>query len=614
MTTMIRIEAMGQGGLSAVRGVWRAAIQLAVAIWTFATAAAADMAVDPTWSAVPLPNDARWTVERAPGPGGEPGLRIRVHRATEPFYKLQLAQPLGIAWAPGDRIALSFLARSPTTNRVRVIVEQTGEPWTWVTDVAAEWFPSWQRHAVTQTLDRAWRAGELSVRVQAGFQPGEMQMADLRVENLGPDPRLGAAAASVRPESVAERTRRVRQCELVIRVRDRDGRPVRGARVEVRQQRHAFLFGCNIFLLDPASRAPWQLEYQRRFVALLNYATLPFYWGAYEPAPGQPNEAKLEAMARWCAEHGLAAKGHPICWHEVWPRWAPTTADATIPLLEARVKTLIPQYARWVRYWDVWNEVHAATGPRHIGTGIGDWVRRDGAVRPVMTALRWAREVAPPGVVLLYNDFDISARNERLLQMLAVSNALPDAIGIQSHMHGGPWPLERVWAVTERFAVFDRPIHFTEMTVVSGQRRPGVPNKERYEPGEWPTTPEGEAAQAEYVEQVYRVLFSHPAVEAITWWDFSDRRAWKLAPAGWLREDMTPKPVYERLMRLIRGEWWTEAAERTDSTGTVRVRAWRGVHRIRVTADEASAESGVEIPLRGPAVVETTVVLGLPPR
>ena len=46
----------------------------------------------------------------------------------------------------------------------------------------------------------------------------------------------------------------------------------------------------------------------------------------------------------------------------------------------------------------------------------------------------------------------------------------------------------------------------------------------------------------------YTALFAHPAVQAITWWDFSDLGAWLGAPAGWLRRDMSPKPVYDRLM------------------------------------------------------------------
>ena len=97
---------------------------------------------------------------------------------------------------------------------------------------------------------------------------------------------------------------------------------------------------------------------------------------------------------------------------------------------------------------------------------------------------------------------------------------------------------------------------------------------------EWDTTPEGEQAQADYVEKLYRVLFSHPSVEAITWWDFSDRQAWQGAPAGLLRKDQSPKPAYDRLLRLVKGAWWTREAAVTRADGTVTVRVFRGRHRV----------------------------------
>lgn len=59
-----------------------------------------------------------------------------------------------------------------------------------------------------------------------------------------------------------------------------------GAQVRFEQARHAFLFGCNIFPLLRLSGEQHE-AYGRQFTSLANFATLPFYWGAYEPRPGQ---------------------------------------------------------------------------------------------------------------------------------------------------------------------------------------------------------------------------------------------------------------------------------------------------------------------------------------
>lgn len=575
-----------------------------VGVWS-AAAAASESLVAADWKgSLPATDAAQWTVEPSPGPGGETGVRFTIVKPADPFHRLQIGQPLSAAVESDHRLALTFRGRSPTRNPIRAVVVQSGPPWHAAVDVVTTIAPEWTAYGDTQTLDRARGPGELTLRLQVGHKAGTIEIADLCVEDLGPDPAVVVARAAMEPAAIESRIRKHRQADLIVRVTDAAGRPVKDAKVTVAQTRHAFLFGCNAFLIDPVSTDPALRDYRDRFAALLNFATLPFYWGSYEGAPGRKAEAKLEGMARWCAEHNIAAKGHPLCWHEVWPRWAPKTADEAIPLLRGRVEELIPKFKPWIAYWDVWNEANAAR--HHADTGLGQWAIRDGAAEPVRQALGWAREASRDGGrVLLYNDFDVSPACERLIATLAASNALPDAIGIQSHMHGGTWSPARTWSVTERFARFGRPLHYTELTVLSGD---GMPREgDRHKPGEWPTVPEGEAKQAEYVESFYRLLFSHPSVEAITWWDFSDRGAWKGAPAGLVRADMSPKPAYERLRKLIKDEWWTRASADTDSTGTIRLRAFRGTHRVTVEAGGKTATAEAVIPVRGDGAVEVTI-------
>jgi hypothetical protein len=71
-------------------------------------------------------------------------------------------------------------------------------------------------------------------------------------------------------------------------------------------------------------------------------------------------------------------------------------------------------------------------------------------------------------------------------------------------------------------------------------------------------------------------------VQAITWWDFSDLRAWQGAPAGFLRNDMTPKPMYQELQHLIHGKWWTTAELHSDAAGTADFRGFLGDYQVTV--------------------------------
>ena len=86
------------------------------------------------------------------------------------------------------------------------------------------------------------------------------------------------------------------------------------------------------------------------------------------------------------------------------------------------------------------------------------WIQRDGAAAVVGTALDWARAAGQgAGDTFLYNDYNTGPANVALLTQLQKDGKLPDAIGIQSHMHGGVWPMTQVWQTCERFAQFGAP-------------------------------------------------------------------------------------------------------------------------------------------------------------
>jgi len=547
-----------------------------------AQAAPPDLLAAGGWHlATSRPGDVWVETVNAPGaPGGGKVVRITVKAAANPVWLIQIARGIPAAIPQGHRVRLHFWARSATRNPLRVTVEQNAPSYT---GIGAETFtltPAWREYAVGGASP-GYGPDALSAHFQCGQQVGSLEIVGAAVTDTGADPSLAAAQAALAPARIQARIEKYRKGTLTIKVVDARGRPVPQARVKVSQTRHAFLFGCNFFALNPADTSPAQTAYQTRFTALFNYATLPFYWGAFEPQQGRPDNERLQTLAAWCVAHGITPKGHPLVWCQVWPGWAPATPEAAIPLLKARVFDLVPRYQDTIQYWDVLNEANSAAG-FHPANGESVWIKRDGPAPVVETALGWAR-TAGKGLpeTFLYNDYETGQPNITLLTQLQKDGKLPDAIGIQSHMHGGEWPPAKVWQVCETFGKFGRPLHFTETTVLSGPRRSLDYNAPAAT--DWRSTPEGEAQQAGYVAQFYTLLFSHPSLRAITWWDFSDRDAWLGAPAGLLRPDMSPKPAYLRLMNLIHKQWWTNAAGTTNRKGAYTSRVFYGNYQITVT-------------------------------
>jgi GH35 family endo-1,4-beta-xylanase len=372
-----------------------------------------------------------------------------------------------------------------------------------------------------------------------------------------------------------------RKADATVTVTDRDGRPVSGAEVQIEQTRHAFLIGCNLFGWGRGGDDASEAEYRRRFEEVFNYATLPFYWWSYEREQGQPMHERTEQVARWCREHGIVCKGHPLAWNYAEPRWLPDGTKQILDLQLGRIEDCAGRFGGLIDIWDVVNEAthfDREDLQRRAPRLSAAWAAT-GQVEFTRQCLLRARK-ANPKATLLINDYRVDPPYARLVEQLVDDAGKPlyDAIGIQSHQHGGTWSNRKIWEVCEQYARFGVPLHFTETTILSGKR--GWELAERG--GDWASTPDGEAEQAREVERFYTLLVSHPAVAAITWWDFSDRGAWQRAPAGFLRKDMSPKPAYEVLHRLVKEKWWTRMTLKTDEQGKAAFRGTLGDYRLTV--------------------------------
>jgi endo-1,4-beta-xylanase len=381
-----------------------------------------------------------------------------------------------------------------------------------------------------------------------------------------------------------------RKGDAVLKLAGPDGKPLQnGLAIKIEQKRHQFLFGCNIFKLGRCSTLEDNAAYEKHFAALLNFATLPFYWWNYERRQGQTDDERTDEIVRWCKAHNITTKGHPLAWNYVDPQWLPKEPAEAMQLQFKRITRCVRKFKGDIDIWDVVNEAtqYDRDQIKKQAPILTEAIRKMGVGAYVREAFRTARQ-ANPKATLLINDYRTdSDYAEKVISELIDENNQPlyDVIGIQSHMHGGCWPVEKTWEVCERFAKFGKPLHFTETTLVSGKQGWEL-NKERNDPNfRWISTPEGEKRQAEQVAEFYRILFSHPAVEAITWWDFTDQNAWQQAPAGLIREDMSPKPAYEELERLIKGKWWTQTQTTIDTGGAARFRGFLGEYEVSAQLD-----------------------------
>jgi endo-1,4-beta-xylanase len=314
--------------------------------------------------------------------------------------------------------------------------------------------------------------------------------------------------------------------------------------IQRQHPRQDFLFGCNAFGHPQAGEA-----YDRAFRQLFNFATVPFYWKSFEPTQGKPQFAGTDATTDWLRHNRIAVKGHPLAWfHEAGiPDWVRQKPYAEVKsLLHRHIVEITSHYRDRIGYFDVINEAHAPPWANELHyapeqflelTQLSTEAARLGnprLTRIINCCCLWAENVAysPPPQRSAY----------RYLKDCLAAKIPFEVIGLQ--LYYPDQDLFEIDRLLERFLQLGKPIHITELGVSSatGIDRQSVLQDAR---GLW-HRPWSQTIQADWIEQFYTLCYSKSSIQAITWWDFSDRGCfWPFG--GLLDREMQPKESFFRL-------------------------------------------------------------------
>lgn len=388
-----------------------------------------------------------------------------------------------------------------------------------------------------------------------------------------------------------------RKGDASIEVLDVAGKPVEGAKIELKQTRHEFLFGCNAFVLGQLATPEMERRYEDAFVKLCNFATVPFYWEGTEPVQGELRYAepardiwRRPPPARflpWAAKHHITLKGHPLLWHAYNPPWLPQDADQLRALYQKRFREIASRYADKIGIWDVVNESLVCAKTYPLLTPDRDYVR---------WAFAEAAPLFPETTTLMINEvtkfnFVPYETNPFVTQIktLLSQGAKIRGIGLQYHFFRrekmdaylvspdcNPSALLDLY---EKLGEFDLPLYITEITFSSAGA-------------------DGAALQTEVVSDHYRLWFSAPKMAGITWWNLGDGTAVKgenEALGGLLDEEFAPKPAYEALDQFINKKWKTQATVQTDARGRAQFRGFHGEYHYVARVDGKKIEGALKL-------------------
>ena len=408
-------------------------------------------------------------------------------------------------------------------------------------------------------------------------------------------------------QRVSEGIEKYRKGDAQLTVVDTQGNKVSNATIKVNQKNHAFRFGANLFLLDEMEIAEKNETYKKIFAETFNMATLPFYWNATEPEKGKLRYDKeserlyrrpaIDLCVEYCKEHGIEPREHGLAYEAHFPKWLHGADTLEVKRqMERRYQEISNRYAKDIHTIEVTNEMAWTNGKTPFYNDP----------EYVEYSFKLAEKYFPNNQLVINEETMLCWEDKgrftdkyySYIQLTLLAGARIDSIGMQYHsfykkeeeyektrkLYSPEWLYKNM----DLYARFGKPLQITEVTV------PAYSND-----------PEDEAIQAELIEYLYSVWFSHPNVEQIIYWNVVDGYAhlWDQDPVkiaasqgdmtlgenyyygGLLRFDMTPKPAYYTLKNLIQKKWHTEETLVSGVDGQASFRGFYGEYEVEIEVD-----------------------------
>ena len=416
--------------------------------------------------------------------------------------------------------------------------------------------------------------------------------------------------------TVAANIEAYRKGNGVISVVDKDGKPVTSGRIRVAQTKHAFKFGANLFMLDELETEDKNQCYKNAFKKVFNMATLPFYWNSLEEQRGilrfDRNCTKfyrrppIDLCMDFCEKNGIEPREHALAYEHTFPAWLKNaTVDEVKAALELRYRQIAERYADRIPTIEVTNEMlwdHNVT-PFYNENDYVEW------------CFKLADQYFPNNQ-LVVNDYTeafwcgncrSTDQYYAYIEANMLKGARIDAIGAQFHMfYTREGEVEKAHCLynprhlynhMDLYATLAKGLQITEITIPA-----------------YSAEDEDEEIQAKLIEYLYTIWFSHPYVQQIIYWNLVDGYAYVSNPTpekirstqgnmtvgenvyygGLLRFDLSPKPAYRTLERLIHETWHTDVSGELDQ-GSFTFRGFYGEYEVEVEVNGTTKKASLNL-------------------
>ncbi len=535
----------------------------------------------------PARGDGQMTIVDVQGQPFGKAVRVRTIKRPSSDWRVQILLPTRQTVEHGQVMLATFYARAiePQADsgeaQVKFQFRQAHPPRQlsvkFVASVGSDWTAFYIPFRVDLSkVPKTQSAGDMNVALNFGFAPQVVEIADLQVLRFDNAVKLeelpstqitylGREPDAPWRDEAQKRIEQHRKADLQIKVVDTHGKVIPDVQVHVQMLRHAFGFGSvlNSARLWEITDEPDHSRYKQTFLKLFNMASLegamkPKYWHT-------PRYRDLaDRSVQWLADHDIMIRGHTLVWPE-WHRYDDSikqrfdnNPQTLQEYLLAHIQNQVGAYAGKVSCYDVVNELYLGDQMQTLigDTAVAQWLKATKQADPqAQTYLNDNRLIAAGG-----NDQPRIDYYEQLFSKLKLQNAPLDGMGMQGHFGSQLTPPTRLLKVLDQLAAHQLKIQVTEFTVnVMDQ-----------------------TLQADYTRDALTVFFSHPAINAVTFWGFWEGQMyykqaslfdkhWRIKPNG---------RVYEE---LVLRQWWTDKELMTGTDGQIKTRGFKGDYQVTAT-------------------------------
>ena len=540
------------------------------------------LGVDPFSFIKPFRNTDKFSITRFKPEGTEfdDAVRIEVKEPVPAVWDMQLRGNPQIPLRKGDVLLLTYWMRGvkidsefAETSCLNAMQLDTA-PWSKVFEfrprasVGDGWIKFQKVIVSPLTLD----AGKYAFSFQFGMDPQIFEIGGLSLYNYGnkvpPEqlPRTETALYRGHEEDAPwrkeaqKRIDQIRKADLTVKVEDAGGSPVPGADVKVEMTRHEFGWGSAVYVWTFSGNDENSRKYREKFLELFNLLVPEngLKWPSWEQ---EKNREYTLKMIKWAKENGCGVRGHTL----VWPSFkrSPNSIaslrsdpEALRKAINDHITDILSQTRGLVREWDVMNEP----------TTNWEFMKILGEQEPAEW-FKLAKKLAPEARLFLNENQIIAGTKLRSLEInldkIIKYGGPLEGIGIQGHLGVGTAAPEKMLEIFDRLSKYNVPLAITELDVISDNRE----------------------HQAMYLRDVLTAAFSHPSVESVTFWGFWDGRHW-LNNCPLYNKDWTEKPGLKVYRQLVLNDWWTREKLKSDGSGAVKTRVFKGKYRITVTTPD----------------------------